>query len=212
MTTLAPPERGARRVPWGSIGRAVLLVGGIIVITLLVRNAGPAKVAAVLRDAWVFFPLLVLCEIAMVTCDVSCVRWQIGPDRGKIPLRSWIWSSPFAYALQILFPAGRPAGEIARASVLGRHVGFPRAVAASVAYQCSNLYAVAALSISAAGISWFYMGPLAGTLPKFALLNALIVFCIGTFFSRVLLRSTKAADFIAKRFKLDAASRGDLDV
>lgn len=210
MTPVAAPET-RRRLPWGTIGRVVLLIGGIIAIAILVRNAGPAKVAAVLRDAWIFFPVLVACEIAMVACDVSCVRWQIGPERTKIPFRSWIHSSTFAYALQILFPAGRPAGEIARGSVLGRHVGYPRAIAASVAYQCSNLYAVATLSINTAVLSYAYMGPAAGSLPKFALLNAAIVFFFGTFFGRML-RSTRAADFIMKRFKLDEASKDDLRV
>ena len=67
-----------KNLPWGAIGRALLLVLGVVVVTLLIRNAGPAKVAAILSEAWIFFPLLALCEMGMVACDVSCVRWQLG--------------------------------------------------------------------------------------------------------------------------------------
>lgn len=198
-----------RKLPWGAIGRVVLLVVGICVVTWLVKRAGPEKVAAILRDAWVFFPLLVGCEIGMIACDVSCVRWQLGKERTKVPLRSWIWSSTFAYALQILFPAGRAAGEVARASVLGRHVGFPRAAAASVGYQASNLYAVSLLSGIAACISFFFAGPTAGSLPKFEALNFVVVGGIGTFVAYVL-RSKRAAEFIAKKFKLSLAHQDEL--
>jgi hypothetical protein len=198
-----------KNLPWGAIGRALLLVLGVVVVTLLIRNAGPAKVAAILSEAWIFFPLLALCEMGMVACDVSCVRWQLGERRKDVPLRSWIWSSTYAYALQILFPAGRAAGEVARASVLGRHVGFARAAAASVGYQASNLYAVATLSLVATAVSFFIAGPIAGNLPKFEAINVVIVASIGTFIATVL-RSKRATEFVAKRFKLSEAHQDEL--
>ncbi len=198
-----------KKIPWGAIGRVLLLAAGITVVTLLVRSAGPAKVAAILREAWVFFPLLTAFEMAMIACDVSSVRWQLGEQRKLVPFRSWIWSSTFAYALQILSPAGRAVAEVARASILGRHVGFARAAAASVGYQASNLYAVATLSLVASGVSFFFARPIAGNLPKFEALNFLVVATIGTFVA-TMLRSKRAAGFIAKRFKLSDEHQGEL--
>lgn len=200
----------ARRFPWGAIGRALLLVAGAAVVGWLVHRAGPAKVAAILRDAWTLLPVLYACEMTMVTCDVLCVRWQLGAARAKVPLRSWIWSSTFAYALQILFPAGRAAGEVARASVLGRHVGFARAAVASVGYQASNLYAVSALSAIAAIVSFSFARGVAGSLPKFEALNFVVVAGLATFVASVL-RSKRAADFVAKKFRLSVAHQGELD-
>jgi uncharacterized membrane protein YbhN (UPF0104 family) len=193
----------------GTIGRVLLLVAGICVVVLLVHRAGPEKVGAVLKDAWVFLPLIMLGEIGVLGCDVMSVRRQLGDHRFGVPLRSWIWSSTYAYALQILFPAGRAAGEVARISVLSRHVGVARCAVASVGFQASNLYAVATLSAFDAIVSYLFAGDRAHGLSLGAGLNVLLVGGIATFVTRIL-RSKRAAELVAKRFKLSDAWKGDL--
>lgn len=192
-----------------SIGRVLLLLAGLGVVAYLVHRAGPDKVGAILKDAWVFLPITMGCEIVYVMCDVMCVRAQLGTHSKNITLRSWIWSSTYAYALQILFPAGRAAGEVARISVLQKHVAVPRLAVASIGYQASNLYAVATLSLVDAALSYFLADALARGLALGEAINFLVVGGIATSLT-IALHSKRATDFIAKRFKLSDAHREEL--
>jgi uncharacterized membrane protein YbhN (UPF0104 family) len=66
--------------------------------------------------------------------------------RIHVPARTWIRASAAAYAMMILLPAGRIAGEVARATLVARHVGGARAATASTILQATYMFANGALS------------------------------------------------------------------
>jgi hypothetical protein len=196
-----------KRTALRACGRVGLLVLGVAVVAFLVHRAGPREVGAILRGAWAFVPALAALEIGMASCEVMSLRAQLGEHAGKVRPRSWVCASAYAYALQILFPVGRAAGELARISVLSRDVSVARCAVASVGYQASNLYAVAALSAVNALIAFHATG--ARALSVGEALNFLVVGAIATSVT-LALRSKGASAFVAKRFKLLTSSAGEL--
>jgi uncharacterized membrane protein YbhN (UPF0104 family) len=70
----------------------------------------------------------------------------LGPRRSRVPITTWIRSSALAYAMMILVPAGRAAGEVARATLIARHVGAPAAATASTQLQAAYVFAIGLLS------------------------------------------------------------------
>ena len=204
----ASETKDRRRRTLASIGRIALLIIGLVVVAWLVWAAGPAKVGAAIKEAGLWLPLLAVMEIGMNTCDVMSARSQLGVHKSLVPLRTWIQASTLAFALMILFPAGRAAGEVARAAAVGRHVGLARAAVASVAFNAGNLFAVAILSL--VGAAFAGLGPPETHALAIALLiNAAIVAGIGIFVSGML-RSKGAALFIVRRLKLGDALQSEV--
>lgn len=100
----------------------------------------------------------------------------------EIPLSAWVRSSSVAYAMMVLLPAGRAAGEVARATLLAKHAGTGRAATASAELQGSYLSAIAVASGAACAVVSIKFGP---RTPLALLLagNALMmtVFAVGLF-------------------------------
>lgn len=207
-TGSASEPKGRRKRTLAQAGRIALLVLGAGVVAWLVWRAGPSKVLDAIKGAGLWFPVLALGEASMVTCDVMSARSQLGAYKARVPARTWVQSTTLAFALMILFPAGRAAGEVARATALGRHVGLARAAVASVAMNAANLFAVATLSAVAAVFSWFGP-PEAHPLAIALALNALAVAGAGGFVT-FMLHSKGAAAFIVRRAKLGDALQAEI--
>ena len=126
-------------------------------VAYLVRGAGPAKVARVLEQAAWWLPILVSLEVVQMASDFVALRGLFGREAARVPAATWVRSSALAYAMMMLLPAGRAAGEITRAALLAKYVGAPRAATAAAQLQSAYLFANGVLS-SAAWItvaSWF---------------------------------------------------------
>jgi len=142
---------GARLVlkrAWRSVGRALLAIAGLGLVAALVRSAGPQRVAHVLWAARGWLPLLLALEMFQPVGDVIALRVLLGRPRTDVPMRAWLRSSAIAYSMMTLLPAGRGAGEIARASLLSRHVGGPRAAGASIRLQSAYTFAIALFALT----------------------------------------------------------------
>jgi len=126
----------------GAIARALLAVAGLGVIAYLVRDAGPRRVGQVLWEAGAWLPLVLALESCQITSDFLALRLILGPTWRTVPARTWVRSSALAYALMVMVPAGRAAGEVTRATVLSSTLGPGRATATSTqlqaAYQSAN--------------------------------------------------------------------------
>jgi hypothetical protein len=130
-------------------GRALLAVVGIALIAYLVERAGPARVARIIQEAGRWLPVVVALELVQPVGDFVSLRSILRERWRHVPASTWVRSSALAYALMILVPAGRAAGEVARATFLARHIGAPRAAAASTQLQAAYLAANGLLSAAA---------------------------------------------------------------
>ncbi len=127
--------------------RVLLGLGGLALVAYLVRDAGPARVAGVLLQAGSWLPLILAFELAQITCDVFAIRSILGRTAwGEIPVGAIARSGALSYAMMVLLPAGRAAGEVARATILSKYLGMPRAAGASTKLQAAYLSANGLLS------------------------------------------------------------------
>jgi Lysylphosphatidylglycerol synthase TM region len=127
-------------------GRVFLALVGLTIIAFLVRSAGPQRVAQTLWEARWWVPLIVSFEIVQMSSDFVTLRVLLGAGASDVPAATWLRSSALAYAMMIVVPAGRAAGEVARATLLSAHIGAPRAVTASTQLQASSIFAVGVVS------------------------------------------------------------------
>ncbi len=133
----------------GWLGRLLLATVGLGLVAYLVRGAGPDRVARVLVEAGPWLPAIVALEIVQILSDVLALRGLLPAERRHIPVVTWLRSSAIAYAMMILLPAGRAAGEVTRATLIAKHIGAPRVAIASTQLQAAYLIAIAAASAGA---------------------------------------------------------------
>lgn len=131
----------------GTLVRGLLGIVGLGVVVYLVRSAGAERVGKVLLQAGPWLPLVVALEVTQAGCDFFSLRSILGPDWRLVPPRTWLRSSLVAYAMMILVPAGRAAGEVTRAALLAGPLGAPRAATTSTQLQAAYLSANGFLSI-----------------------------------------------------------------
>jgi hypothetical protein len=136
--------------------RALLAAVGLALIAYLVHGAGAERVARVLWQARPWLPLIVALELAQLLSDAATLRLLLGPTVAR---GAWVRSSALAYVLMILVPAGRAAGEVARAAVLSREVGPSRAARASIELQSAYVFAIGVLSAAECVVVGWWLGP-----------------------------------------------------
>ncbi len=128
-------------------GRLLLATAGLGLIAYLVHRAGPGRVAAAFFQAGPWVPLIVALELAQMLSDVLAMRFILRRHLDEIPIATWIRSSAVAYAMMVLLPAGRAAGEVTRATLIAKHVGMVTAATASALLQVFYLSAVVIASL-----------------------------------------------------------------
>jgi hypothetical protein len=134
-------RRNVTRAFAAAVLRLVLAVGGLALVGILVRDAGPSRVVGILWQAGSWLPLILALEIVQATCDVLALRSVLGAAWEQVPGREIARSSGIAYAMMVLLPAGRAAGEVARATILSRYIGTPQAAGTSTKLQAAYLSA-----------------------------------------------------------------------
>ena len=135
----------------------LLAIVGLALVVYLVRSAGPARVGRVLLEAGSWLPLILGLEAVQAATDVIALRLVLGHAARRIPRSTWLRSSVVAYAMMILLPAGRAAGEVARGALFARHVGASSAATAGAQLQAAYLSANGLLSI----VEWWTVSSLA---------------------------------------------------
>jgi hypothetical protein len=177
--------------------QVVLIIAGFVLVAALVRNVGLQRVLGVLRDARTLFPVVAALEVCIAIADVFAAAMLLGKSRPAVITSAWLRSTLSAYAATILLPAGRAAGEAARAIILSRSVGAARATAACSHLQSCALLANAAMSMVCGLV---VIGSDAGGLLAVALLvNGLVCGSLGAGLLAIS-RSGKVAAWLRKRF------------
>jgi uncharacterized membrane protein YbhN (UPF0104 family) len=97
-------------------------------------------------------PTILAFEVAQLLGDVVALRSLLRRQSAKVPPSTWVRSSAIAYAMMILLPAGRAAGEVARATLISQHIGVVAAASASAQLQAAYVFAIAVASAAAFGV------------------------------------------------------------
>jgi hypothetical protein len=121
----------------------VLALVGLALVAYLVREAGPDRIVRVLWRARSWLPFAVALELLQLGSDFFTLRTLLRDRKSDVPAATWVRSSAIAYAMMILVPAGRAAGEVTRATLVARHVGAARAATASAQLQSAYVFAIA---------------------------------------------------------------------
>ena len=190
----------------GWFGRLLLGAAGLGLIAYLVHRAGPGRVASVFWQAGPWIPLILALESVQVMSDVFALRWLLRRHLGDIPLGTWVRSSAVAYAMMILLPAGRAAGEVTRATLLAKNVGTTTAATVAAQLQVAYLSAIVVASATECIVVSTTFGvhtPLAWFLAANALLMTLT--CGGLF---ALLSDGRVGQWI-ERFQKQFSSASD---
>jgi hypothetical protein len=137
------------RPSWSLLARVVVGLAGLALVAYLVTKAGPARVGAVILQAGPWLPVVVALELLQASMDFFALRSILRERWRQIPPATWVRASAIAYAMMILLPAGRAAGEVTRATLFSRYIGTPRAATTSTCLQAAYLSANGVLSLAA---------------------------------------------------------------
>jgi uncharacterized membrane protein YbhN (UPF0104 family) len=147
-----------KRLSGGTLVRLLLGVVGLFYVVHLIRAAGAQRVGNVLLQAGAWLPVVIALEIYQAASDFAALRAILGDDWRKVPPRTWLRSSVVAYAMMILVPAGRAAGEVTRAALLSGRLGAARAATTSTQLQAAYLSANGLLSLLELGFVATFFG------------------------------------------------------
>lgn len=129
------------------LARTALGIAGLVLVGYLVHSVGARRVGEILVQAGPWLPVVLALEVVQLSADVLSLRVILGAHFSRVPATTWVRSSATAYAMMILLPAGRAAGEVARATLVSAHIGAPRAATASTQLQAAYLSANGFLSL-----------------------------------------------------------------
>ena len=136
-----------------------MLVLGIGLVVWLVERAGPAHVADVLLAAGVYLPIIIALESTFLLTDSLALRGLLGSSARAVPLSAWVRSATIAYAMMVLLPAGRAAGEIGRAGSISPYLDKGTAALATARLNGAYMFANAAMSLAASVVAARVAGP-----------------------------------------------------
>jgi lysylphosphatidylglycerol synthase-like protein len=143
VVTAQSPNDSRAGPAWRVAGRILLAVVGLALVVYLVHGAGPERVVRVIWQARAWLPAAVALELFQLCSDFFTLRMLLGDRKSDVPAATWVRSSAIAYAMMILVPAGRAAGEVTRATLVAKHVGAARAATASAQLQSAYVFAIA---------------------------------------------------------------------
>ncbi len=190
---------GLTRHQWVTALRAVLFVAGLGLAAWLIRGVGFGRVIRVFEENWEWVPVVAALEVVFVSSDIVALRVLYGGAVRKIPFAAWVRSTAVAYASTILLPAGRAAGEAARAATLAPSVGAADSVAVSTRLQACFLLGNA--GISSVIVTALLLGNLRGaSLLPLLLGNAAVCSLIGGGIL-LLLASGRVSEWIKRRLR-----------
>jgi hypothetical protein len=159
------------------LGRIVAAAAGLGCVYYLIRRSGPADVWAALTRAPGLFPVVVLCEAGIATCEIYALYLLYGPSRSKVPPLELVRTGLICYAVMALVPFGRAVSEATRAALLAKYVGGPKAAAEATRMQGVTLIGNAVISVPIALGALAVLGP--SWLPALVTANLVLMVVLG---------------------------------
>jgi uncharacterized membrane protein YbhN (UPF0104 family) len=157
--------------------RIACAVLGTAVLVVSVWAAGARAVLASLGASAHALPLLAVLEAVMVGCSTLGLRALYAEAGPRVPARQWVRAGALGYALGLVLPMGRGAGEAARAVMLSRSTSGARAAVAAVQMQGIVLVSTAVITVPVLAASAVLLGP--GAAAGLILANGLVAGALG---------------------------------
>jgi len=177
--------------------RGLLLAVGLAALGAMIRQLGWAQIAQVMVSTARWLPLICALDLLWVFVEGGAVLSVYGRARAGISVSNWLFITLVHYATFMLFPLGRAAAEVTRATLVGKYVDRYRASVGVALMQSFTLLTngmvcgVAAACVLLLPHSRILLGALA--------LNAVVLSGLGAA-SYVVLRRVKVGGWFAKRF------------
>jgi uncharacterized membrane protein YbhN (UPF0104 family) len=143
---IAHPARRRRR----ALLHAGFALVGAAAIALLVRSVGVAALVSALRASARWLPLLFALELGRAALE-TYATWSLSARvRDRVRLPDLVRVHVIAYAVSMIMPAGRAAGEAMKAALLARSLGAPEAAAIAAGNQSAALLGGALVALPCA--------------------------------------------------------------
>jgi hypothetical protein len=150
------------------VARVLLAIVGLSLVAYLLHKTGTERVAHVIWQARGWLPVVLALEAWQLGSDFVALRVILRDRWRSVPAATWLRSSALAYAMMVMLPAGRAAGEVTRAALLAKTLGAPRAATTSTQMQAAYLSANGFLSL----VEFTFIGSFFGYGSTLALLVA----------------------------------------
>lgn len=141
---------------WQRLLRAAFGIAGIVVLVLLVRQAGKDALLEALTPVLPWLPALLVLDLLRIGADAHATWLAYGARASAIPVARLLRAQLIANAVTYLAPAGRTAAEATKAMLLARYTSWPEATAAAALMQALALFGGAVISLPcflAAGVA-----------------------------------------------------------
>jgi hypothetical protein len=192
-----PALPGAWRQRLAGALRPVFALVGLGMLGLLVRQAGPRELGAVLAGAAAWLPWVALLELGRQGLDALATCTSYGAAAGRVPLRVLARAQLVGTAVSSMAPAGRAAAEATKAALLSPYMGGCKATVAAATSQSASLAAGGLISFPCALASYLLTGLSLFTVAMLAHGVLLLALSAGV---RALMRAERPAAWLARRF------------
>ncbi|MCA9631522.1 MAG: flippase-like domain-containing protein [Myxococcales bacterium] len=105
-----------------------------------------------------FLPLMILLESGRIAGEYISTRQLSRAPASELPRRTMLQAHLMSYALSIGLPIGRLFAEAAKATLLARHIGGPRAAAVATSSHVLCLISDATFLLGLTGLVWLLSG------------------------------------------------------
>jgi len=156
--TSALPASASTRRHVTTAARVVSGLLGLAVVAFMIHRTGPDAIAAALRPAWQWLPVVLVFEVARIFMEALATRLAYG-ERGRLlPWSMLVRAHVVGYAVAGVMPLGRTSSEAAKVAMLGRYAGIPAAIAAGATNQAVTLLVGAIVSVPCILAAWHITG------------------------------------------------------
>lgn len=136
-----------RTFGWQALVRAAFGIAGVVVLVLLVRQAGKDALLEALTPVLPWLPALLVLDLLRIGADAHATWLAYGERAAAIPVARLLRAQLIANAVTYLAPAGRTAAEATKAALLARFTSWPEATAAATLMQALALFGGAVISV-----------------------------------------------------------------
>lgn len=128
-------------------GRWLLLLLGLGAVVYLVMSLGAGLVLDALLAAGPWLPLVLALDLGWVVAEGFALLLLYGAPARCIPVRDWVQATLVQYVTMVVLPVGRAGAEVARATMMSKHVGPGLATASGALMQSLTLVSNALISV-----------------------------------------------------------------
>lgn len=195
--TPVEPASNQRRALLSTLARVAFAVLGLGLFVATVADAGLDRIAQILPRAAPWLPLAMFLEGLRIFCE-ACATSMVLRERGRaISLGTFTLAQMVGHAVMNVFPAGRSASEVIKATLLAPWLG-PQVAAAMGTLNQANVLVSSGLFSIACLIGALMLG--GDRVLTWLIVVHVVVLCSSGIGLRVLTTNSHVERFLARRF------------